>query len=294
MMARTSIEGTKMTRLPLAAVLAAASLSSACVAGGGGGGSFRGSASVSVSADIKLPIAKMPPKYASWVVEAEGYLWAVNQAYEMHGRATANLAAALGVEANADAIANFLRSAIQVKTTLECTPPSVNAGVVGECTASAGARASGNAGNGGASGQASAGIQANCQARASLSFSPGRCTMRTSVSQHPILSDAARWAKIETNMKVILQLRAANRHLNGRGGDINVRGMSLYVQSVTDLASNPTLVLQINNIQGELKKGADACSEANRKQGAMNGDLNTMSGAIDAQFPDLRASVNAG
>ncbi len=285
-----------MTRLALTAVLAAASLSSACVAGGGGagGGSFRGSASVNVSAEIRLPIAKMPPKYASWVVEAEGYLWAVNQAYEMHGRATADLAAALGVEANADAIANFIRSAIQVKTTLECTPPSFNASMVGECTASAGARASGNAGNGGASGQASAGIQANCQARASLSLSPGRCTMRTTVSQHPILSDAARWAKIEANMKIILQLSAANRHLNGRGGDINGRGMSLYVQSVTDLASDPTLVLQINNIQAELKKGADACGEANNKQGAMNGDLNTMSGAIDAQFPDLRMAVNAG
>ena len=235
----------------------------------------------------------MPPKYASWVVEAEGYLQAVNQAYEMHGRATADLAAALGVEANANAIANFIRSAIQVKTTLVCQPPSFNASLVSECSASASARAAGNAGNGGASGQASAGIQANCQARASLSMSPGGCTLKTSVSQHPILSDPAKWAKIEANMKIILQLSAANSHLNGRGNDINVRGMSLYVQSVTDLASDPTLVLQINNIQAELKKGANACAQANDKQGAMNGDLNTMSGAIDAQFPDLRVAVRA-
>lgn len=285
-----------MTRFALAAVLAAVSFSSACVAGGSGagGGSFRGSASVSVSAEIRLPIAQMPAKYASWVVEAEGYLLAVNQAYEMHARATADLAAALGVEPNANAIANFIRSAIQVKTTLECQPPSFNASMVSECSASASARAAGNAGNGGASGQASAGIQANCQARASLSLSPGRCTMKTTVSQHPILSDAARWAKIEANMKIILQLSAANRHLNGRGGDINARGMQLYVQSVTDLASDPALVLQVNNIQAELKKGANACGQANDKQGAMNGDLNTMSGAIDAQFPDLRAAVRAG
>ena len=283
-----------MTRHALTAVLAAVSLSSACAGTGAGGGSFRGSASVSVSAEIRLPIAQMPTKYASWVVEAEGYLQAVNQAYEMHGRATADLAAALGVEANAGAIADFLRSAIQVKTTLVCQPPSFNAGLVTECSASANARAAGNAGNGGASGQASAGIQANCQAKASLSFSPGRCTMSTTVSQHPILSDATRWAKIEANMKIILQLSAANRHLNGRGGDINVRGMRLYVESVTDLASDPTLILQINNIQAELQKGANACGQANDKQGAMNGDLNTMSGAIDAQFPDLRAAVRAG
>src|SRR5688500_19796003 len=173
-----------MTRSVLAAVLAAVSLSSACVAGAGGagGGSCRGSASFSASAEIRLPIAEMPPKYASWVVEAEGYLEAVNQAYEMHGRATADLAAALGVEANASAIAAFIRDAIKVRTTLECTPPSFNASLVGECTASAGARAAGNAGGGAASGQASAGIQANCQAQASLSMSPGRCTLTTTVS----------------------------------------------------------------------------------------------------------------
>lgn len=274
----------------LAAALAAASLSFGCVAGG----SARGSASVSVSAEINLPIAQMPTKYASWVVEAEGYLQAVNQAYDMHARATADLAAALGVEANANAIADFIRSAIQVKTTMQCSPPSFNAGLVAECSASASARAAGNASNGTASGQASAGIQANCEAKASLSLSPGRCTMQTTVSQHPILSDAARWARIEANMKIILQLNAANAHLNGRGADINVRGMQLYVESVTDLASDPTLVLQINNIQAELKKGANACGQANDKQGAMNADLDTMSGAIDAQFPDLRAAVRAG
>lgn len=278
-----------MTRTLLAAVLAAAaSLSSACV----GGGTFRGSASVSASAEIRLPIAQMPPKYASWVVEAEGYLQAVNQAYQMNGRATADLAAALGVAANADAIANFIRSAIQVRTTLDCQPPSFNAGLVTECSASASARAAGNAGNGGASGQASAGIQANCQAKASLSMSPGHCTLRTTVSQHPILSDAARWAKVEANMKIILQLSAANRYLSGRGADINVRGMKLYVESVTDLASDPTLALQLNNIQGELQKGADACGKANDKQAAMNGDLDTMASAINAQFPDLRASIS--
>jgi hypothetical protein len=276
----------------LRAVIASVLLSSACVAGGAGGGSFRGSASVSVSAEIKLPIAQMPPKYASWVVEAEGYLQAVNQAFDMHGRATAELAAALGVEANADAIANFIRSAIQVKTTMQCTPPSFNASVVGQCTADASARAAGNASNGGASGQASAGIQANCQAKASLSMSPGRCTMTTTVSQHPILSDAARWAKIEANMKIILQLSAANEHLNGRGANINVRGMELYAQSITDLANDPTLALQLNNIQAELQKGANACGQANDKQAAMNSDLNTMTGAINAQFPDLRASIS--
>lgn len=279
-----------MTRFVLAAAIAALALSSACTGG------FRGSASVNVSAsaEIKLPIAKMPPKYASWVVEAEGYLQAVNQAYEMHTRATADLAAALGVEANADAIAAFIRDAVKVKTVMECTPPSFNASLVGECTASASARAAGNAGNGGASGQASAGIQANCEAKASLSLSPGKCTLKTTVSQHPILSDPARWAKMEANMKIILQLSAANEHLNGRGGDINARGLQLHVESVTDLASDPTLALQLNSIQAELKKGADACGKANDKQSAMNSELNTMTGAIDAQFPDLRASVNAG
>jgi hypothetical protein len=278
-----------MTRSVLATVIAAVALSSACV----GGGTFQGSASVNASADIQLPIARMPAKYASWVVEAEGYLQAVNQAYEMQGRATAELAAALGVEANANAIANFIHSAIQVKTTLDCQPPSFNARLVSECSASANARAAGNAGNGGAAGQASAGIQANCQAKASLSLSPGHCTLKTTVSQNPILSDANRFAKIEANMAIILQLNIANEHLNGRGGDINVRGVKLYVESVTDLASDPTLALQLANIQAELKKGSDACGAANNKQAAMNGDLNTMSAAIDAQFPDLRIAVRA-
>jgi len=278
-----------MIRSHLAAVIISASLSSACV--GGGGGSFHGSASVSASADIQLPIARMPAKYASWVVEAEGYLQAVNRAYEMNARATADLAAALGVEANANAIANFIHNAIKVRTTLECQPPSFNANLVSECSASAGARAAGNAGNGGASGQASAGIQANCQAQASLSLTPGHCTLKTSVSENPILRDPDRWARIATNMTIILQLRAANEHLNGRGGEINARGMKLYVESVTDLASDPTLALQLSNIQGELQRGADACGKANDKQRAMNADLDTMASAIDAQFPDLRAAV---
>jgi len=279
-----------MSRTGLAAVLAAAALSAGCAGTMGGSAS----ASVSVSAEIRVPLAKMPPKYASWVVEAEGYLMAVNDAYVMHTRATADLAAALGVEANADAIARFIRDAIQVETTLICQPPRFNASLVAECSAQANARAAGNAGGGGAAGEASAGIQANCQARAGLSLSPGSCRLETTVSEHPILSDAARWAKVEANMKIILQLSAVNAHLDGRGAGINSRGLKLYVESVTDLAKDPTLALQLNNIQAELKKGADATGEANDKQGAMNRDLNTMGGASDAQFPDLRAPINAG
>ena len=279
-----------MTRLGFAAVVAVVALSSSC-----GGGTFgaSASASVSVSAEIRVPIAKMPPKYASWVVEAEGYLLAVNDAYEMHTRAVADLAAALGVEANANAIAKFIRDAIQVETRLVCQPPSFNASLVADCSAKAGARAAGNAGSGGAAGEASAGIQANCQAQASLSLRPGSCTLETTVSEHPILSDAARWAKIETNMKVILQLSAANSYLDGRGAGINARGLELHVESVTDLADDPTLALQLNNIQAELKKGAEAVGAANEKQNAMNRDLGTMTGAIDAQFPEMRASINA-
>ena len=275
-----------MIRSGLAAVVAALALSSCA-------GGLQGSASVnvSVSADIKLPIAKLPPKYAAWAVEADGYLWAVNRAYEMKTRATADLAAALGVAADANAIAKFIRDAVHVKTTMTCTPPSFNAGMVGECSASANAQAAGNAGNGGASGQASGGIQANCEAKASLSLSPGQCTLKTTVSQNPILSDPARWAKIQANMLVILQLSAANQHLNGRGNEINVRGVKLSVESVTDLASDPTLALQLNSIQAELKRGSDACSKANDKQSAMNGDLNTMASAINDQFPDLRVAV---
>ena len=53
-------------------------------------------------------------------------------------------------------------------------------------------------------------------------------------------------------------------------------------------------MLQLNKIQAELKKGSEAASEANNKQHAMNGELGTMAGTIDAQFPDLRASINAG
>jgi hypothetical protein len=279
-----------MSRLALAGVLATAALSWSCA----GGFSGSASASVSVSAEIQLPISDMPPKYASWVVEAEGYLQAVDAAFEMHTQATADLAAALGVEANADAIASFIRDAIQVETRMVCQPPSVKAGLVAECNAQAGARAGGKAGSGGASGQASAGIQANCQAKASLSLSPGSCKVETTVSEHPILSDAARWARIEANMKIVLQLSAVNAHLDGRGAGINSRGMTLYVESVTDLAGDPTLALQLNNIQAELKKGAEAASAANDKQGAMNRDLRVMTRAIDAQFPDLSASIHAG
>lgn len=276
-----------MTRLGFAAVIVAVALSSSC-----GGGTFGASASVSVSAEIKVPIAQMPPKYASWVVEAEGYLSAVNEAHSMHVRAMADLAAALGVEANANAIADFIRDAIQVETRLVCQPPSFNASLVADCRASASARAAGNAGNGGAAGSASAGIQANCQASASLSLKPGSCRIETNVSQHPILSDAARWATIEANMKVMLQLSAANRHLDGRGAGINSRGLKLYVESVTDLAKEPTLALQLNQIQAELKKGAEATGAANEKQNAMNRDLATITGAIDAQFPEMRAAIN--
>ncbi len=280
-----------MIKNRIAALLATAALSTGC-----GGAAFGGSASVSVSAsaDIKVPLAKMPAKYASWVVEAEGYLYAVNDAYARHTQAMNDLAAALGVEANASAIANFIRDAIQVESTLVCQPPSFSAGLVSECTASANARASGSAGSGGAYGDASAGIKANCQAKASLSLRPGSCTLQTTVTEHPILSDKARWAKIETNMKIILQLSAANAFLDGRGAGINSRGLKLHVESVTDLASEPSLVLQLNNIQAELKKGAQATGEANDKQRAMNRDLQIMTSAIDSQFPTMRAAINAG
>ena len=102
----------------------------------------------------------------------------------------------------------------------------------------------------------------------------------------------ARWAKVEANMKIILQLHAANRHLDGRGAGINSRGLELYVQSVTDLASDPTLALRLNQIQAELKKGAEATGEANDKQAEMNRDLARMTGAIDGEFPELRASID--
>lgn len=269
----------------LTAVLATLVLGSGCA------GTVSGSASVSVSATIQLPIAEMPAKYASWVVEAEGYLMAVDDAYGRLAQARADLAAALGVEATADAIAAFIRDAIKVETTLVCQPPSFSAGFVAECSAEANARAAGKAGSGGSSGEATAGIQANCEARASLSLSPGSCTLETTVSQHPILGDAARWARVESNMKIMLQLAAANDHLDGRGAGINGRGMQLYVESVTDLATDPTLALQLNNIQAELKRGADATGAANDRQAEMNRDLDVMTAAIDGQFPTLRASI---
>jgi hypothetical protein len=278
-----------MIRTGLAAIFSVALLLSGC-GGAAVGGSA--SASVSVSAEIKVPIAKMPPKYASWVVEAEGYLYAVDEAYSRYQAATADLAAALGVEANPQVIADFIRSAIQVETRLVCQPPSFNANLVGQCSAEAGARAAGNAGSGGASGAASAGIQANCQARASLSLSPGSCSVETTVSEHPILSNAEKWGRVETNMKIILQLHAVNTYLDGRGGQINARGLKLHVEAVTDLAKDPTLALQLNNIQAELKRGAEAVGAANDRQGAMNQGLGTMTAAIDAQFPDMRAAVN--
>ncbi len=279
-----------MIRTGLAAVVAALALSSGCAGAIGGSAT----ASVSVSADIKLPIADMPTKYASWVVEAEGYLYAVNEAYPRFMQARADLAAALGVENNADAIAGFIRDAIKVETTLVCKPPSFSAGLAADCSAQANARAAGKAGGGRASGDASAGIQANCEAKATLSLSPGSCTLETTASAHPLLSNKARWAKAEASMQILLQLSAVNAHLDGRGADINARGLQLHVESVTDLANDASLVLQINNIQAELKKGAGAASVANEKQGEMNGDLNTMTGAIDAQFPAMRASISAG
>lgn len=274
-----------MIRTRFVPVIAAAVFSISCA------GSFQGSASVSVKAEIDVPIAQMPPKYASWVVEAEGYLAAVNESHARFLMARAELAAALDVDAQGDAIARFIRSAIQVETRLICEPPRFEANLVAQCTAKASARAAGSAGPGAASGYASAGIKANCQANASLSLSPGSCRLETTVTEHPILSDAARWAKIEANMKIILQLAAANEHLDGRGEGINARGLELYVQSVTDLATDPTLALRLNQIQAELKKGADATGQANNKQSEMNIELARMTGAIDAQFPQLRASI---
>jgi hypothetical protein len=275
-----------MVRTGFAALLAAL-LSSGCA------GSFGARASVSASAEIRLPIADMPTKYASWVVEAEGYLLAVDDAYARFTQARDDLAAALGVEATADAIASFIRDAIQVETRIVCQPPGLRANLAADCRAEANARAAGKAKGGQASGEAAAGIQANCQARASLSLSPGSCEMQTTVSEHPILGDADRWAKIEASMQIILLVSEANDHLDGRGAGINERGLQLHVESVTDLAKDPTLALQLNSIQAELKRGASAVGEANDKQRAMNSDLDTMTGAIDAQFPELRASIRA-
>src|SRR5690606_5621268 len=130
-----------------------------------------------------------------------------------------------GVDANADAIAAFLRDAIRVETTMVCTPPQLNAGLRAECTAEANARASGKAGDGQASSEASAGIQANCEAKAGLSLRPGSCTLETTVTEHPLLGDRDRWARAQASMAVVLQLHRVNTHLDGRGDDINQRGM---------------------------------------------------------------------
>src|SRR5262245_28033381 len=110
-----------MIRTGLAAILVTTAFSTGCA------GTFGGSASFSASAEIRVPLADMPAKYASWVVEAEGYLQAVNEAYAKHVQARADLAAALGVDANADVIANFIRDAIKVQTKLVCQPPTFNA-----------------------------------------------------------------------------------------------------------------------------------------------------------------------
>ncbi|MDX2019750.1 MAG: hypothetical protein SF187_05870 [Deltaproteobacteria bacterium] len=273
-----------MIRIGLVAILLVTAFLPGCAA----------SFAFKASAEIDVPIAEMPAKYASWVVEADGYLQAVNAAYARHQHAKAELAAGLGVEANADAIATFIRDAIKVQTKVVCQPPSFNASFVADCRADANARATGRAGSGSASSEASAGIRANCDAGASLNLTPGSCTVQTTVNQHPILSDAARWAKVEANMKIILQLSAANRHLDGRGDGINARGNQLHAESVTDLGKDPTLALQMDKIQAELRKGSDATAEANSKQRSMNSDLLTMTAAIDAQFPGLRASVNGG
>lgn len=270
----------------IVALVGALGLSAGCA------GTFGARASVNFSADIKVPITDMPPKYASWVVEAEGYLRSVNEAYARFTQARADLAAALGVEPNGQAIAKFIRDAIQVQTEVVCQPPSFNASFLTDCRAHGYAAASGKAANGQASSEAAGGIQANCEAMAGLSLSPGSCTMKTTVSQHPILGDPARWAIIESNMKVILQVSVANAHLDGRGAGINSRGMQLQVESVTDLANDPTLVVHLNSIQAELESGARAVGEANDKQAAMNSELRTMTDAIDAQFPSLRAAVS--
>lgn len=255
-------------------------------------GTFGARTSLTVRAEINVPIAQMPSKYASWVVEAEGYLAVVNEAYARFTQARADLAGALGVDAEGQAIAAFIRDAVQVRTEMSCQPPSFNAGLVSDCRADANARAAGKAANGQASGESTAGIQANCEARASLSLRPGSCTVTTTVNQHPLLSDAARWAKIESDMKVILLLSAANVHLDGRGAGINGRGNQLRVESLTDLASDPTLALRMEAIQAELENGARAAGEANEKQIEMNQELRIMSDAINAQFPSLRAAVS--
>ena len=283
-----------MLRTKLLLLLSAAAMTAcggAMIAGGGGGG-VSASAEVSVSAEIKLPIAKMPTKYASWVVEAEGYLWAVNNAYNRFTKAKAELASVLGVATDANAIAAFIRDAVKVETTLVCEPPRFEAGLVASCQADASARARGSAGSGGASGSAAAGIQANCQARASLDLSPGKCTIETTVSEHPILGDMARFARIQQNMAIMLQIGAANVHLDGRGAEINARGMKLYAESITDLKDDPTLALQLNNIQAELKRGSDTVSAANETQSQMNRELGMMVGAINDQFPDMKSTVS--
>ena len=275
-----------MIRTQIAFLVAALGLSAGCA------GTFGAHGSVSVRADIHVPVADMPPKYASWVVEAEGYLNAVNEAYARFVQSRADLAAALGVEANGQVIARFIHDSIQVRTEMVCQPPSFNASLVADCRGEANARAAGKAHNGQASGDAAGGIQANCQAMGSLRLTPGSCTMKTTVSQHPILSDAARWATIESNMKIILQLSAANAHLEGRGAGINSRGHELHAASVNDLAADPTLAVHLNEIQVELDKGAKAVGEANDKQSAMNSELGIMTNAIDGQFPSLRAAVS--
>jgi len=49
---------------------------------------------------------------------------------------------------------------------------------------------------------------------------------------------------------------------------------------------------QLNKIQAELKKAADATGRANDKQFAMNAELNEMTGAINGQFPGPSGAIS--
>lgn len=228
---------------------------------GSGGGMVSAKASVEVSYDIdwaSVPMAEMPTKYQTWKIETDEYLqwvrWSVAEIRGVRGQ----IAALFGVSASADAntIANAIRGAIKVEAKL-----------VVEAKASASA-----------SGHMKPG-EAHAQTQAE-GFASVRWETTTTID--PEIQ--RRMDSVRGYMHQMISIDYVISTMENRGQELNERGMQLHAESVTDLATDPTLAVHLPTIQATLESGSSTCMQANAEVGSIRSDISAIRNALETTF----------
>lgn len=205
-----------------------------------------------------VAMAKLPPKYAQWQLEVDAYFKWVNWNVAEIVKVRAGIATLFGVSANASAseIADAIRSTVKVKAKLVVqTEADLNASS-GMSTDSAYA-------------------QANSSGFAKVQW-------QTETTVDP--SIRAKLDQVQFHIQSLVKIQYVINSMEKRGNELSNRGMRLHAECVTDIAKEPTLVMQSGQIQASLKDGSNKCVSANAKVVEVKADTHAILNAMQTTF----------